>query len=166
MATIRLADTDDIAGIQRVARATWQAAYSDFVGEESIETVLDEWYATEIVDQAVTADEVVYLVAERNDGIVGYTSGGEGSEGGSETATLANIYVLPELWGEGIGTSLLTNLRTRLRGRGFDDLRAVVLADNEAGIPFYESKGFDRVGDRTEEIGDETHDVVVFEQSL
>ncbi len=165
MVDVRTAVAADVSAIQRVARASWHAAYGDFVADPAIEEMLAEWYSDEAVERGVTSDEVRYLVAEgSDDGILGYASTGPADEEG--IAVLASIYVLPERWGEGIGTGLLKAAIERLRERGFERLRATVLADNDVGVAFYDRQGFERTGRHEEELGGETHDALVVERPL
>lgn len=166
MVVVRSATADDVPDIRCVASDSWYTAYGDILDESVIDGRLSEWYNEETVERAVTAEQVVYLVATVDGDVVGYASGGEGEEGGPETATLSSIYVHPDRWGEGVGQQLLADLCGRLRERGFERLRAVVLADNDVGIPFYENEGFERVAERTDSLGEESHDEVIFEREL
>ena len=79
-------------------------------------------------------------------------------------AFLARVYVRPTVWNEGVGTTLLETVERRCSA-DFDRLRLAVLAANEIGISFYESRGFDRVETRPSELaaGLEEH---VYEKAL
>jgi len=71
--------------------------------------------------------------------------GGTGHDG--ELAHLYRIYVDPDYWVQGIGSSLLDRIEEILRERGFGRLQLSVLAENDVGISFYESCGFHRNGE-------------------
>ncbi|ELY52508.1 GNAT family N-acetyltransferase [Natronolimnohabitans innermongolicus] len=62
-------------------------------------------------------------------------------------AYLARLHVSPDVWRDGTGTALVTALEDELRG-SFDRLRLAVLADNDGGRSFAESRGFDPVSRR------------------
>lgn len=64
-----------------------------------------------------------------------------------ETWSLARIYVLPAYWGEGIGSRMLQWIEAEIRSQDGERLRLVVMANNEVGVRFYESSGFERTGD-------------------
>jgi len=166
MVEVRTAVSDDVPAIQRVARASWHAAYGDFVPESTIEEMLAEWYSDEAVEQGVTSDDVVYLVAESSgDDTLGYASAGPAADE-EGVAVLASIYVRPERWGESIGTALLESAVDRLRERAFDCLRATVLAENSVGVAFYDRQGFERTGRHEEKLGGEPYDALVVERPL
>lgn len=168
MIEVREATGADVEGIRQVASEGWHAAYGSVMAESTIESVLAEYYARETVERAVASDECVYLVAVDGTGsgpVVGYAAG-SGAEADPETAILSAIYVRPGRWGEGVGGALFETLRDRLRGRGFDRVRATVLVENDAGRPFYEARGFEQVGEREERVGGESHRALVVERSL
>jgi ribosomal protein S18 acetylase RimI-like enzyme len=149
--TVRAATVDDIPGIQRVARRGWRETY-EFLSEDAVETILDDWYAADELERPITASESVYLVAE-TDGIAGYASAAPTA---NEEAQLYAIYVDPDRWNDGLGTALLDGVRDRLRDRGVRQLRVEVLAENTVGVSFYESRGFERTSEREREIGSQT----------
>lgn len=166
MVTVRTAASADIPAIQRVAREAWHAAYGEFVPEPVIEEMLAEWYSDGAVERAVTADEVVYLLAEAGQSVIGYASAGGDPETEPGTAVLSSIYARPDRWGEGVGSALLDAVIGRLRERGHERLRATILADNDVGRIFYDRRGFEQVAEHTEALGDERYDALVVERSL
>ena len=52
--------------------------------------------------------------------------------------------MLPEYWNEGIGSRLLDRTTEDLVETGVERLRLGVLAANDVGVSFYESRGFER----------------------
>jgi ribosomal protein S18 acetylase RimI-like enzyme len=153
-----------VSGIRRVAAAAWWATYGDSLPETAIDGALGEWYGEATVERAVQDDEVVYVVADA-DGIVGY-AGATGDGAGPDTACLASVYVTPERWDEGVGTALLRAVAERLRARGFERLRATVLAENDIGRAFYDRRGFDPVDSHEERIGGTACAALVVERPL
>ena len=152
---VRSATPADVPGIRRVASAGWRAAYGDIMDEATIEETLSAYYAPEEVERSVTAESVVYLVAVAEERVLGYASGTDSEHGPG--AELVNIYVTPGRWGEGVGSRLFETLRARLRRRGYERVRAVVLAENDVGLPFYRRHGFEQVEEREEVVGGEPH---------
>lgn len=150
--SIRDATVEDIAGIQRVARRGWTATYGDFLPETAIDAILADWYAPEQLEPSITAENTVYLVAETDD-IAGYASAAPTA---NEEGQLYAIYIDPDRWNDGIGTGLLDSILERLEERGVRRLRVEVLADNTVGIPFYESRGFERTTERERAVGEQT----------
>ncbi|WP_440990647.1 N-acetyltransferase family protein [Haloarchaeobius baliensis] len=159
---IRPAEPTDVPGIQRVARAGWHAAYDDTMGPDTVDDCIDDWYDAETLVGAVEDDDVDYLVATVDDRLVGYASVGPTGDGRSgSVAGLYSIYVHPDRWGAGIGTALFERCADRLRERGYERLCLRVVADNDVGISFYRSHGFERTDEETVEL--EGHPLVEYE---
>ena len=161
---VRSATPADVPGVRRVASRGWRAAYGDIMSAETVEEALSEHYTPAEVERAVTAEDAVYLFAVAGGRVIGYTSGSNSEHGPG--AELGTIYVDPDWWGEGVGTALFDELRARLRQRGFERVRAVVLAENEAGLPFYRRHGFEQVDEHEEVVGDESHRALVVAREL
>jgi ribosomal protein S18 acetylase RimI-like enzyme len=163
--SVRPATVADVAGIQQVARRAWHATYREFLPAEAIDTILDDWYATEELEASITAGRSVYLVAE-TEGIAGYASAAPTDAEGNREAQLYAIYVDPDLWGDGIGTVLLDGITDRLAERDVERLRVEVLADNTVGVSFYESRGFERTTERERTVGEQTLPEYVYYRDL
>ncbi|OAQ52383.1 GCN5 family acetyltransferase [Natrinema mahii] len=165
--TVRPATVDDVWVVHGIARESWHAAYDDILGPRRVDAVVDEWYALGDLESSIAAatgrEDAAFLVAEA-----------AGDDGGDEprmdtdrcgfahaipwpedasVAFLARLYVHPAVWGEGVGTALLEALEAALAGTA-ERLRLAVLAANDVGIAFYESRGFDRVGTRPSDLGE------------
>ncbi|MGQ3411132.1 GNAT family N-acetyltransferase [Natrinema sp. LN54] len=172
---VRRATVDDVWAVHEVARQSWHAAYDDVLGPETVDAVVDEWYAIGDLESSITEasgrDDAAFLVAEDSPATDpafetdydGFAHAVPWPEDPS-VAFLARLYVRPDGWNEGTGTALLEGLETELSA-GFDRLRLAVLAANEVGISFYESRGFDRIGTRPSDLaaGLEEH---VYEKRL
>ncbi|MDF9744482.1 GNAT family N-acetyltransferase [Natrinema salsiterrestre] len=172
---VRRATVDDVWGIHEIARESWHAAYDDVLGSERVDEVVDDWYAFGDLESSITdtngRDDAAFLVAtnppmpESGDetDYYGFAHAVPWPED-SSVAFLARLYVEPDSWNDGIGTALLEALEAELSA-GFERLRLAVLAANDIGISFYESRGFDRVGTRSSDLGPgfEEH---VYETSL
>ena len=173
---VRQATVDDVWAVHETARESWHAAYDEILAPERIDEIVDEWYAIGDLESSIAdandREDVAFLVAEPSDG----SSSGQPSsiDGGvaveresaecagfvhavpwpedASAAYLARFYVSPDIWGEGTGTTLLERLEGELSA-SFDRLRLAVLAENDIGISFYESAGFDHVATRENDLG-------------
>lgn len=170
-ATVREASRLNAPTVAQVARESWHGAYDEIVGVETVDDVVDEWYDVDSlensIEDAADREDATFLVAEDADEyeleLVGFAHAGPNPED-ADTAELARIYVHPEAWGDGTGRALLKQVERDL-GERYDRLRLSVLAENEIGVAFYESTGFDRVESRSSDLGEDLEEYV-YEKSL
>ena len=152
-ATIRSAERTDVEAVQRVARAAWHAAYDDVLGPDRVDETVDSWYDPErLVEDDVADPARAFVVATVDDSIVGFAEAVPDAETSTDEddpdedlVHLYRLYVTPDHWGEGVGTALLEHVETVFADRGFTELTLTVMAANEVGVGFYESRGFERV---------------------
>lgn len=149
--TVRAASPDDAAAVRQVAERSWHEAHDHIVGPETVEAFVEEFYAVEMLRERVHDDDAVFLVAESGDGaVVGFAEAVPERDDGGDWE-LNRIYADPDAWGRGVGSRLLDRLESEIRSRGGTGLRLVVMAENDVGVEFYESAGFERVGDHYDE---------------
>ena len=161
--SIRDAIVDDVPDIQEVARRSWEATYGEFLPEQTIEAVLDDWYTRPQLEIPVAAEATVYLVAATNDDVIGFASAAPTNH---NEAQLYAIYVDPDRWNSGTGTKLLDAAIERLQDSGVERLRVEVLADNDVGVSFYESREFERITERDVTMGEQTLSEYVYYRDL
>ncbi|EMA42441.1 GNAT family N-acetyltransferase [Halococcus saccharolyticus] len=182
--TVRQSTPVDVAGIQRVARRGWAAAYGDFLAEGTIDRAMDEWYASERVREQITRGDVAHFVAcetgdvsgsvsgERTDPraveeqVVGYVGGGIPDTNERERGAVWTFYVDPDWWGEGIGTRLFERELDALRERGASRVTVRVLAANTVGRSFYESQGFEVAETGEDDLFGETRAAVTYARDI
>lgn len=157
----RVAVPDDAGSVQRVARSSWHAAHDHIIGKSAVEEMLDKWYDRERLEKSIAHEDAVMFLAIDDDQVVGFAQGGASEEGPADAAVGA-IYVLPEYWGEGIGTELLDRLFDVFRTRDLYSAWLTVMADNDVGRSFYDKYGFEIHEERTIElVGQEVDDMVL-----
>jgi ribosomal protein S18 acetylase RimI-like enzyme len=156
--TIRRAVPADSPAIVRIAERGRTAAYGAFLPQETIDTAL---IGPDTVRERIEHEEdVVYFVAEKHGTIRGFAMG---DVSGEETvATLGAIYVNPDQWGEGIGTTLLKEFEVFCRQRGYNAVQLRVFAENDVGVSFYRKHGYDMIDQRDWELFDESVRVYEF----
>jgi len=145
---VRSAVSDDATAVREIARESWHAAHDSILGSETVAETIDRWYAIDelraSIAEARDREDAVFLVAEDAGELVGFAHAGPHRDRPA-VASLNRIYVCPDRWGNGSGTALLERVEGRLE-EAYDRLYLAVLADNEVGVSFYESAGFERVG--------------------
>lgn len=150
MIEIRPASINDIEAIQHVARTSWIDTYQDIYPMDYIHSFLNQAYSSERLEQSIVRDEQLearrFLVAisPETDDVIGYVHVMEEQDG---TFELMRLYLLPELKGRGIGTSLLDEVS---RLNQINSLKAWVEEQNHETRPFYEARGFHIIGEEIE----------------
>lgn len=161
---LRPAEPSDVPAIRSVAQRGWKNTYEGIISEETIDRALSEWYDGETVRRAIESDAVGYFVAERDGEVVAYASGSRRDD--QSVGTLNSIYVDPDSWGEGIGTTLLDRIESFCRERGCERMDIRVLSENEVGRSFYRKHGYEAAETRQVELFGETVDDTTLRKAL
>jgi [ribosomal protein S18]-alanine N-acetyltransferase len=127
-ATIRAFRPGDAAAVKRILKESPQAA---------------DWTEASLRESAGWRG-IVWLVSERNGIITGFIIGRQVAE----EAEILNLAVSPAKRGEGVGRGLLKSAIDEFRARGASRVFLEVRESNEAGIGFYEKRGFAKTGRR------------------
>jgi RimJ/RimL family protein N-acetyltransferase len=145
----RTVGPDDAPGLARVAVAAWRAAYAGLMPEALLEAMGYE--RREARFREVLAPPLGLRgtwVAELADAgeprAVGYASFGpcRDADATPGTGELYALYVLPALWGTGLGRELLARALGDLARRGLAPVTLWVLTGNARARRFYERAGF------------------------
>jgi len=150
---IREAAADDLEGVRRVARASWETDYPDILSRESVDEGIEEWYDLDALAAEFDRGRTLLSVAEEDGEVVGFAHATWTGEEGH----VLRLYVHPNHRDEGAGRALLERTETELRNRGVDRIDAMVLAENDLGRAFYEAFGFEEVDTGETTIGGETY---------
>lgn len=162
---IRTAKGTDASDIAAAARSSLVESYSHFVDEDTIDEMVEQWYAPERVRDLLDDDHTLVDVAVRDDQVVGFAQG-EIVETDPMVGEIHWLHVIPPERGRGLGLQLLGRLQETFRDRGASILRGLVLEENEVGTAFYEEHGFEPVGTGEVEVNGDQFDEAVFEKQL
>lgn len=143
---VRTARPDDAAAIAHIHIRTWQVAYSHVFPSEALDGLASReaaraafWRRT--IESRPTRSHT--LVRDVDDDIVGFASAGPARDEDAEAVgELYAIYVLPEVWGQGVGQALMSEVRARLRQEEFREAILWVLEDNPRTRRYYELAGW------------------------
>ena len=140
------ATVESAFGIAEVHVRSWQAAYAGIVDAEFLKRMSVEDRARRWRDMIQRAESQT-LVAHRGDEVVGFVSFGRCRDEGSSASDgeIWALYAPPEVWGQGIGRSLLSQAVQELHAPGRNEISLWVLSQNRRGVTFYEAFGFRRV---------------------
>ena len=159
---------DDARALIRINAMAWRVAYTEILPDEALARVETD-PSTERVQQAyerLRENRDGILVTEDAKGIVRgfcYFRWNEETKPfvGEDEADLKEIYVEPNYWGDGIGTTLLER-GLALLPESVERVRLEMLDGNEIGHQLYVSRGFDRTGESEFEIAGETYPTSIY----
>ena len=154
---LRDATAADVSAIRAVARESLLASYGHAVDEALLTEAVDEWYDTAELTAEIEDERTVYPVAVVDGDVVGFAESyvvGRRERVGE----IDWLHVHPDHRESGIGSALLERAEAELQEVDVDRIEARVLVANEAGTAFYEAEGYELVGERTVDIGEETFD--------
>ena len=149
MASIRVAELRDAAAIAHVHVQSWLTTYEGIVPTEYLAS-LNEAERVPLWQDWLTRD-IIVLVAEIGDKVVGFAGGGAIREPlENYDAELYTLYLLQEAQGRGVGKVLLNAVLQALVERGYESTLVWVLERNTA-VHFYLKAGAQKV--TSKEIG-------------
>ncbi|PWW03511.1 ribosomal protein S18 acetylase RimI-like enzyme [Hoeflea marina] len=152
---VRSASVRDVAAVREVLVAGWRATYVSLYGPDKVEEMIAEWHSPEAIAANMGRPDGEYLVADdgkRIGGVAFATMSRAAGEGAAADTTvkLHQLYVHPDLTGQGIGRDLFAEIETC-----FPDasrLRLEVDPSNARAIGFYTAHGMAEAG-RTSDCG-------------
>jgi ribosomal protein S18 acetylase RimI-like enzyme len=158
---IRPATAADAAGIAAVHVRTWQAAYRGLLPQPFLDGLDVEERRQSWLRRLSEPDDTVLaiLVAQDASGVLGFASltaclTASRDDDGAGTGELTAIYVLPRVWGTGVGRALLDAALRALAATGISEVTLWVLDGNDRARRFYEAAGWTTDGTtKTEMIG-------------
>jgi ribosomal protein S18 acetylase RimI-like enzyme len=125
--------------------------YRDSISSVDVDRFLHANYSQEPLTRRLETLAGSFIVACRNDAVVGFAYIGPNREGDQE---LFAIYVLPALQQQSVGSALWQAAERQVRQSGALHFHLWVLSSNEQAIDFYRSKGGTVSGSRAFHVGD------------
>lgn len=139
---IRPAGPEDAARISGIYARSWKAAYRGIIPQEYLDTLpTDYWepkFTEWLTDRSLRAD--LLFCGDAPAGAVAY--GKSRDDRYPDFAEVVSLYVVPEQFRKGCGTSLLRGALQNLRGEGYRDCYLWVMRENERAQEFYWKMGF------------------------
>jgi GNAT superfamily N-acetyltransferase len=145
---IRRALADDALGVATVHVRSWQSAYKGlmpdlYLDELDVERRRVGWERN--IADADWPRAGTLVATEANGHVIGFAHIGPAREGDGDPTVvgeLAAIYLLPGVWGSGVGRRLMSAAVNVLREAGFAEAILWVLEGNERAQRFYEIGGW------------------------
>lgn len=136
---LRKANTDDIALIKKLADESWRAAYTEILGKEQIDYMLNLMYSDEVLQEHLHNPKFPYYIIsdeEKEVGFVGFEYDAEG-----DTTKLHRLYLIPSAKGKGLGKEAIDWVKKEMQKYGNKRLILTVNKNNTAKY-MYEKQGF------------------------
>jgi diamine N-acetyltransferase len=149
MVTIRLANTDDLKTVERLAREIWPGTYGEILSREQLDYMLDLIYNNAALSDQLLNQQHTFLMVEQDGEPVAFAAYSTVEPGISK---LHKIYVHQKTQGQGIGKQLIDYIVGQLQTQNIHTLRLNVNRQNKARF-FYEKLGFEVVKEEDIDIG-------------
>jgi ribosomal protein S18 acetylase RimI-like enzyme len=140
--SIRAAYPDDAERLGVVHVLSWQSSYAGHFPQQFLDSLnpsqrADTW---RLMLSNENQERQTNLVVESDGILSGFASVGPSRDDDANGAgEVYGLYLLPELWGHGIGRKLMAAALEALVGYGFDHATLWVLDANERARRFYEA---------------------------
>ncbi|WP_171013902.1 GNAT family N-acetyltransferase [Chitinivorax sp. B] len=130
----------DFTTVAQLGDIIWRAHYSALISMEQIEYMLAGRYTADKLQAYVNADDRWLKVLKIEGRPVGYLSYALTTTPGE--MKLEQLYLLPELHGQGLGRCMLDEVETAARNQGCHLLMLTVNKHNNNSIAVYRKRGF------------------------
>lgn len=150
---------DEARVLTRFCAQAFTDTYAAFNTPEDMKVYLAENFSLERIEQELTDPDIVYLVMRADDQVIGYgkmvKSEPEPCIRQSPVLELARLYVDKPLIGKGLGKKLMTACLEETGRLGYKALWLGVWENNPRAIRFYQSMGFEKVGEHAFVLGED-----------
>lgn len=140
---VRSAGEKDLEAVSGLLGRAWHATYDALYGAEKVAEITAEWHSVAALKEKLQRPDSEFVVADdgKRIGGVAYASMDRQEP---DVVMLHQLYVEPELTGQGIGRDLFAELETCFPAA--KRMRLEVEPKNERAVRFYQQLGFAEVG--------------------
>ena len=132
--------TADFETLARLAEAIWRAHYTKIISSAQIDYMLAGRYTPEKLRPYLNGEDRWLMLMRIDSRAVGYCSYALTENPGE--MKLEQLYLLPELRGQGLGKLMLSHVEEQARARGRSTLLLQTNKRNDIAIAFYRKAGF------------------------
>jgi diamine N-acetyltransferase len=132
--------TADFETLARLAEAIWRAHYTRIISSAQIDYMLAGRYTPEKLRLYLNGEDRWLMLMRIDSRAVGYCSYALTENPGE--MKLEQLYLLPELHGQGLGKLMLSHVEEQTRARGRSTLVLQTNKHNDIAIAFYRKAGF------------------------
>ena len=140
MIAIFEAELNHLPVVRDIAYQTWPSTYAGIVSEAQIDYMLGKMYDLPVLEQQMTTQNCVFLLAKIKEEVLGFVSYQINYQNEPKTK-IHKIYLLPKSQGVGVGKALVEAVAAAARTAQNNALVLNVNRQNKA-VQFYEKVGF------------------------
>lgn len=140
---VRLASEADLPKVQALLGRSWHATYDVIYGADKVAEITGSWHSLDSLKRRLVRPDSEFVVADdgRTIGGMAYAAMDKDDK---DVANLHQLYVEPDLIGQGIGRDLFAEVETCFPAA--KRMRLEVEPKNERAVRFYTGLGFQEVG--------------------
>jgi len=143
MITVREATGNDNVAVAQVHVRSWQVAYRGLIADNYLDQLTVEERAARYTFGTSDASSPTTVVVVDDGRVLGFAIFGLAREvDPPDTGEIFALYVDPDFWRHGLGTTLITVASNRLRAKSISKVLLWVLEGNDRATRFYESQGW------------------------
>ena len=152
---IRIASGEsDLKSASAIYAKSWKEAYRSILKAQTLDRITDDFWIGFFHKNYKSKRFNIALVDYEGRDIAAGGFGGSRDYDDADRGEVTSIYLLPEVWGSGFGTSLMDFMVRQLQSQGYKKIHLWVLSDNVRAIRFYDKFGFIPSGNRKEIVFD------------
>ncbi|MFC1764974.1 GNAT family N-acetyltransferase [Planctomycetota bacterium] len=163
--TIRGATDKDIAALATMGAQTFSLAYSSIIGPKDLESYVQEAFSPELIASERQTGQTTFILAEVEHIPCAYAGirRSQLPEGITllHPVELQRLYVLPEWFGQGIGTAMLSHIVSWIKQHCYRSCWLRVWEKNLRAIALYKRWDFQTIGSEPYYVGDVSETVLV-----
>jgi ribosomal protein S18 acetylase RimI-like enzyme len=130
----------DFGTLAQLAGTIWRAHYTKIIGSAQVDYMLADRYTPERLRPYLNANDRWLMLLRIDNRVVGYCSYALTEVPGE--MKLEQLYLLPELQGQGLGRLMLRHVEEQARARSCRTLLLQVNKRNDIAVAFYRKSGF------------------------
>lgn len=140
---VRSASEADLPRVAALLSRSWHATYDALYGAERVAEITASWHSVDALKRRLARPDSEFVVAD-DGGRIGGMAYAAMDKDESDVVHLHQLYVEPDLIGQGIGRDLFAEVETCFPAA--KRMRLEVEPKNERAMRFYAGLGFHEVG--------------------
>jgi len=168
--TLRIVIETNASLLSSLGYRTFDQAFREMNDPEHFNAYLAHAFSLKTISYELEDGQADFFVAFQGDEPVGYFKLYAGPAPECVTPLpaieLARFYAIESHWGKGIGPAMMEQALSLARDKGFAAVWLSSWKKNHRGNAFYQKWGFDKVGEKTFDVGGDVQEDFIFSRPL